>query len=134
MNEFNQDFDSLIKEIKFWIQSLNLLYCTKNLSQLLFGTYLDCMIFSDSTSINESLTVELNHILNWITTTNFELNNSWIEFWETNIVSNIELNQFLPKFKLWIVLGIQQGYANTTSKTVAEWVPLKRESQTWLKW
>ena len=67
--------------------------------------------FSDSTSINDSLTIELNYLLNWITTIIFELNNClnwilgnqyWIKYW---IESNFDEIQTLN----WIVLGIDQG-------------------------
>ena len=46
----------------------------------------------------------LNWIIYWIESPQFFLNwiIVWIEFWETNIESIIELNPFLPKFKLWI--------------------------------
>ena len=48
----------------------------------------------------------LNWIIYWIESPQFVLNLIivWIEFWETNIEWNIELNQFFPKFKLWIEL------------------------------
>ena len=57
---------------------------------------------SNSTSINDSLTIELNFLLNWITRVYFELNNIWIELWVSNIESNIKLNHFLAKLKHWI--------------------------------
>ena len=74
--------------------------------------------FSDSTSINDSLTIELNYLLNWITTIIFELNNClnwilgnqyWIEYWiESNFAEIQTLN--------WIVLGIDHGYASHQMK------------------
>ena len=74
--------------------------------------------FSDSTSINDSLTIELNYLLNWITTIIFELNNClnwilgnqyWIEYW---IESNFDEIQTLN----WIVLGIDQGYVGVNPR------------------
>ena len=63
---------------------------TFGLFWLLFGN------FSDSTSINYSLTIELNNPLNWITV--------WNKFWLNNIESNIEFVNF------WIVLGFDHSY------------------------
>ena len=80
--------------------------------------------FSCSTSINDSLTIELNYLLNWITTILFELNNClnwilgnqyWIDYWIESIFAEIQtLN--------WIVLGIAQGYHVLTMVYFTIWV------------
>ena len=58
--------------------------------------------FSYSTSIKESLTIELNYLLNWISRIFFELNNilNWIL--GKAILNRILMNHFLAKFKHWI--------------------------------
>ena len=58
--------------------------------------------FSYSTSINGSLTIELNYLLNWIS--RFFLN--WIMFWIESWVKQYWIeywkNHFFAKFKHWI--------------------------------
>ena len=68
--------------------------------------------FSYSTSINHSLTIELNTILNWITRVYFELNNilNWIL---GKAILNRLLNEsFFGKIQTlnWIRLGITHHY------------------------
>ena len=58
--------------------------------------------FSDLTSINDSLTIEVNCLLNCITRGYFELSNSSNWILGSNTKSNVELNHFLAKFKHWI--------------------------------
>ena len=64
--------------------------------------------FSYSTSINHSLTIELNNILNWITRVYFELNNilNWIL--GKAILNRILNESFFGKIQIlnWIRLGI----------------------------
>ena len=68
--------------------------------------------FSYSTSINHSLTIELNNILNWITRVYFELNNilNWIL---GKAILNRKLNEsFFGKIQIlnWIRFGIVNHY------------------------
>ena len=64
--------------------------------------------FSYSTSINHSLTIELNNLLNWITRVYFELNNilNWIL--GKAILNRILNESFFGKIQIlnWIRLGI----------------------------
>ena len=62
------------------------------------------------------------HSCNIFLTTRFKnvITPVWIEFWETKIESNIELNQFLPKFKLWIETF---GYRSWLSLMQHFWQP-----------
>ena len=68
--------------------------------------------FSYSTSINHSLTIELNNILNWITRVYFELNNilNWIL--GKAILNRILNESFFGKIQIlnWIRLGIVHHY------------------------
>ena len=68
--------------------------------------------FSYSTSINHSLTIELNNILNWITRVYFELNNilNWIL--GKAILNRILNESFFGKIQIlnWIRLGIVNHY------------------------
>ena len=68
--------------------------------------------FSYSTSINHSLTIELNNILNWITRVYFELNNilNWIL--GKAILNRILNESFFGKIQTlnWIKLGIGHPY------------------------
>ena len=70
--------------------------------------------FSYSTSINQSLTIELNNILNWITRVYFELNNilNWIL--GKAILNRILNESFFGKIQIlnWIRLGIVNHYSN----------------------
>ena len=79
--------------IVYWIEIFN--FWRKKIPFLVnFGHYLGTFgHFSDSTSINESLTIELNRLLNWITKVYFELNNSlnWIlgkQYWIKNWIES----------------------------------------------
>ena len=58
--------------------------------------------FSYSTSINNSLTIELNYLLNWISRICFELNSIWIESWVKQYWFEYWMTHFLAKFKHWI--------------------------------
>ena len=68
--------------------------------------------FSYSTSINHSLTIDLNNILNWITRVYFELNNilNWIL--GKAILNRILNDSFFGKIQIlkWIRLGIVNHY------------------------
>ena len=70
--------------------------------------------FSYSTSINHSLTIELNNILNWITRVYFELNNilNWIL--GKAILNRILNESFFGKIQIlnWIRLGIVNHYGS----------------------
>ena len=72
--------------------------------------------FSYSTSINHSLTIELNNILNWITRVYFELNNilNWIL--GKAILNGILTESFFGKIQIlnWIRLGIVNHYGKGT--------------------
>ena len=72
--------------------------------------------FSYSTSINHSLTIELNNILNWITRVYFELNNilNWIL--GKAILNRILNESFFGKIQIlnWIRLGIVHHYIRFT--------------------
>ena len=72
--------------------------------------------FSYSTSINHSLTIELNNILNWITRVYFELNNilNWIL--GKAILNRILNESFFGKIQIlnWIRLGIVNHYRRCT--------------------
>ena len=74
--------------------------------------------FSYSTSINHSLTIELNNILNWITRVYFELNNilNWIL--GKAILNRILNESFFGKIQIlnWIRLGIVNHYPHSTAK------------------
>ena len=77
--------------------------------------------FSYSTSINHSLTIELNNILNWITRVYFELNNilNWIL--GKAILNRILNESFFGKIQIlnWIRLGIVNHYTITYSSSFA---------------
>ena len=68
--------------------------------------------FSYSTSINDSLTIELNYLLNWISRIFFELNNilNWIL--GKAILNRILNESFIGKIQIlnWIKLGIVNHY------------------------
>ena len=74
--------------------------------------------FSYSTSINHSLTIELNNILNWITRVYFELNNilNWIL--GKAILNQILNESFFGKIQIlnWIRLGIVNHYVHDCYK------------------
>ena len=75
--------------------------------------------FSYSTSINHSLTIELNNILNWITRVYFELNNilNWIL--GKAILNRILNESFFGKIQIlnWIRLGIVHHYPKNNDKS-----------------
>ena len=88
--------------------------------------------FSYSTSINHSLTIELNNILNWITRVYFELNNilNWIL--GKAILNRILNESFFGKIQTlnWIRLGIAHPYLPVWKKdqccmidTPLIWIP-----------
>ena len=70
--------------------------------------------FPYSTSINDSLTIELNYLLNWISRIFFELNNilNWIL--GKAILNRILNESFFGKIQIlnWIRLGIVHHYAD----------------------
>ena len=47
-----------------------------------------------------------------------------VKFWLTNIESNIELNPFLPNFKLWfeLFLGLDRGYTTSQNYNQVTWI------------
>ena len=58
--------------------------------------------FSYSTSIKESLTIELNYLLNWISRIFLNWIIFWIESWVKRYWIEYWMNHFLAKFKHWI--------------------------------
>ena len=88
--------------------------------------------FSYSTSINHSLTIELNNILNWITRVYFELNNilNWIL--GKAILNRILNESFFGKIQIlnWIRLGIVHHYIVDMMRKV--WSPLLYSSIFWI--
>ena len=58
--------------------------------------------FSYSTSINDSLTIELNYLLNWISRIFLNWIIFWIESWVKQYWIEYWTKHFLAKFKHWI--------------------------------
>ena len=68
--------------------------------------------FSESSSINDSLTIELNYVLNWISRIFLNRIILWIDSWVQQYWIEYLMNHFLAKFKYWI----ESDWVSATTK------------------
>ena len=88
--------------------------------------------FSYSTSIKESLTIELNYLLNWISRIFLNWIIFWIESWVKQYWIEYWMNHFFVKFKHWI--ESESLMLRKTAQLVSCFVPTGEGNGNLLPW